>query len=52
MTQRRPMYGVTFLFSNCKALDTSTPNIINFRGDEAALNINRDSIETLQDLFL
>ena len=35
------MYGATFQFSNCKTMETSTPNIINFRGDEAALNINR-----------
>ena len=35
------MYGVTFLFSNCKAMETATPHIIHFRGDEAALNINR-----------
>ena len=35
------MYGVTFLFTNCKTMETSTPNIINFRGDEAALNIDQ-----------
>ena len=37
------MYGVTFIFSKCKTMETSTPKIINFRGDEAAaaLNINR-----------
>ena len=35
------MHGVTFIFSNCKTMDTSTPNITNFCGDEAALNINR-----------
>ena len=35
------MYGVTFLFSNCKTMWTSTPNRITFRGDAASLNINR-----------
>ena len=35
------MYGVTFLFSNCKTIETSTPATLNFRGDEAALNINQ-----------
>ena len=35
------MCGVMFLFTNCKTMETSTPDITNFRDDEAALNINR-----------
>ena len=34
------MYGVTFPFSNCKAMETSAPNI-NFWGDDTALIINQ-----------
>ena len=41
ITERRSMYGVTFLFFDCKTVETSTPDVINFRGDEETLNINR-----------
>ena len=32
------MYGVTFVFSNCKTMETVTPDIISFTVDEAVLN--------------
>ena len=37
-------------FSNRNTMEISMPNIINFKGDVTALNVN-DFIETLQDFW-
>ena len=39
--ERRSMYGVAFLFRNCKIMETSTLDIINLRCDFTVLNIDR-----------
>ena len=41
VTQRRPMCGITFLFCYCKRMKNPTPDIINFKGDEAILSIKQ-----------